>query len=133
MFRRRIYAQGFTILAMIAGQIYWASDREKRKKYEGLVDDKKRKEKHDAWIKELEARDQEEQELRQMRDKLVRGEVAERQKYDEGEKRAVESKIKKDSNQPKNGVGAVRSALEDSDQRRSPIFAAVQGLWDQFR
>ncbi|KAJ9627012.1 Respiratory supercomplex factor 1, mitochondrial [Taxawa tesnikishii (nom. ined.)] len=73
MFRRRIYAQGFTILAMVGGSAYWESDRAKRKQYEGLLDDKKRQEKRDAWIKELEARDAEEEELRRMRDRMIRG------------------------------------------------------------
>jgi len=62
MFRRRIYAQGFTILAMLAGSAYWETDRKRRKEFEGLTEEKKKKEKHDAWIRELEARDEENKE-----------------------------------------------------------------------
>ncbi|KAH8594692.1 putative altered inheritance of mitochondria protein 31, mitochondrial, partial [Bisporella sp. PMI_857] len=65
MFRARILAQGFTIVAMLAGSMYWQSDREKRKVFEGLLEEKKAKEKQEAWIRELEARDEEERQLRE--------------------------------------------------------------------
>ncbi|KFX96863.1 hypothetical protein V490_03094 [Pseudogymnoascus sp. VKM F-3557] len=63
MFRARIYAQGFTIVAMVAGSMYWKSDRQKRKEFDEVVAERKAKEKHDLWIKELEARDEEEKEI----------------------------------------------------------------------
>lgn len=68
MFRRRIYAQGFTVLAMVAGSIYWSGDREKRKELQGIMSEAKRKEKHEKWLRELEARDEE--------DKMVRAQLA---------------------------------------------------------
>lgn len=129
MFRRRIYAQGFTILAMFAGSIYWESDRSKRKQYDGLVDEKKKKEKHDAWIRELEARDEEEKELRKLRDKVVRGQAAEKKRLVEGEKRAAEASMKQSIGQPKGGFGEVKSVLEESDYRTRPILSAVAELW----
>lgn len=60
MFRRRIYAQAFTILAMAAGSMYWQEDRNKRKEFEKLQSEKAALEKRDAWLRELEARDEEE-------------------------------------------------------------------------
>jgi hypothetical protein len=63
MFRSRIYAQGFTLLALTAGSFYYGKEREKRKEFEGVLAEKKALEKRDAWIRELEARDQEEKEL----------------------------------------------------------------------
>ncbi|GAM89425.1 hypothetical protein ANO11243_074630 [Dothideomycetidae sp. 11243] len=71
MFRRRIYAQFFTIVAMLAGSAYWESDRAKRKQYDELLDEKKRKEKHEQWIKELEVRDAEDQEIREERQRML--------------------------------------------------------------
>ncbi len=62
MFRNRIYAQGFTIAAMVAGSMYYQVDRKKRKEFEGTVAERKAKEKNEAWIRELEARDQEDKE-----------------------------------------------------------------------
>lgn len=64
MFRRRIYAQGFTIAAMAIGGIYWKEDREKRKHWDKLQGDVRRKEKHEAWLRELEARDEEQKAFR---------------------------------------------------------------------
>ena len=63
MFRRRIYAQGFTIAAMVAGSFYWQSDRDKRKAVEAKVAEQRQKEKNAAWIKELEARHDEDMEV----------------------------------------------------------------------
>jgi len=68
MFRMRIYAQGFTLLAMVAGSMYWAKDREKRKEFEGAVAEQKAKEKNQAWIRELEARDREDKEIQATRE-----------------------------------------------------------------
>jgi len=68
MFRARIYAQGFTVAAMFAGSMYWKSDRQKRKEYDSVVAEKKAQEKNLLWIKELEARDAEDKELRAARD-----------------------------------------------------------------
>lgn len=125
MFRRRIYAQGFTILAMVAGSAYWESDRSRRKEYQGLVDEKKKKEKHEAWLKELEARDEEEQELRRIRDKIVQSQAAERQRALGGGK--------KDEGGKEGGWGSVKSVLEESERRRGPILRAVQSLWEGSR
>ena len=109
MFRRRIYAQGFTILAMVAGSAYWETDRSKRKQFDELTEEKRRKEKRDAWIRELEIRDQEEDELRRIRDKVVsargRGEGG-------------------------SGSG-IASALERSEGRHSGgVMNAVRNLWE---
>lgn len=136
MFRRRIYAQGFTILAMIGGQAYWASDRAKRNEYEGLLDEKKRKEKHESWIKELEARDQEEQEMKDMRRRLkqARGEA-----LTEKQAQALESTIKSDgtgvakaveSKGAKIGDDVQQSVLEEGEKKsEGSIMKAVRSLW----
>lgn len=69
MFRLRIAAQGFTIVAMMVGAKYWEGDRKKRKEFEDALKEKKATEKRDAWIKELEVRDQEEKDIQALRDK----------------------------------------------------------------
>jgi hypothetical protein len=48
--------------------MYWQTDRQKRKEFEGVVSERKAKEKNEAWIRELEARDEEEREIRAMRE-----------------------------------------------------------------
>lgn len=125
MFRRRIYAQGFTVLAMLAGSIYWESDRSKRKQYNGLVKEKEQKEKHEAWLRELEARAEEEEELKRMRSKIVQAQRAERQQLTEAQARDTEAKI----NQTKGEFGDVKSALEESEVRGGLIVAELKRLW----
>jgi len=71
MFRARIYAQGFTILAMVVGSLYWKTDRQKRKEFENLVMEQNAQAKRDAWVRELEARDEEEKALRAKRERTM--------------------------------------------------------------
>ena len=59
MFRARIYAQGFTLVAIVAGSIFYKDERLKRKSFEKAVEQKKALEKRDKWLAELEARDAE--------------------------------------------------------------------------
>jgi hypothetical protein len=73
MFRARIYAQGFTLVAMIAGSMYWQTDRQKRKEFDKVVEERKAREKNEAWIRELEARDEEQKDIRRVREARRRG------------------------------------------------------------
>jgi Hypoxia induced protein conserved region len=64
MFRARIYAQGFTLVAIVAGSIFYKDERVKRKGFEKKVEEKKASEKREKWLRELEARDVEDREWR---------------------------------------------------------------------
>ena len=86
MFRNRIYAQGFTLLAMLAGSTYYQQDRAKRKEFEGVVAEKKAKEKNEAWIRELEARDREDKEWRVRMGKVTAADRAAAEREKEKEK-----------------------------------------------
>ncbi|RMX80030.1 hypothetical protein D0869_07861 [Hortaea werneckii] len=135
MFRRRIYAQGFTVLAMVLGSAYWESDRKKRGEYNDLLEDKKKKEKHEAWLKELEAREEEEVHLRKIRDNIIQQKVEEKRtasRMSEGEAREVEDKARDSVGQSKGGWGSIRSAVEENE-RRGPIVEAVSKLWQSRR
>ena len=59
MFRARIYAQGFTLVAIVAGSIFYKDERMKRKSIEKKYEEKKGMERRDKWLRELEARDEE--------------------------------------------------------------------------
>src|SRR6266480_1785239 len=65
MFRRRIYAQFFTIAAIVAGSAYWSKDREKKKELERVEAERKAAERREKWLAELDARDAEDRELRE--------------------------------------------------------------------
>lgn len=58
-FRYRLYAQSFTLVAMLAGSFYYKADRLKRKDYVKLKKEREAQVKRDKWIAELEARDAE--------------------------------------------------------------------------
>ncbi|KAK1255125.1 hypothetical protein MKX08_009120 [Trichoderma sp. CBMAI-0020] len=64
MFRARIAAQGFTVVAMVAGSMYYSKDREKTKELRKLKDERDAEEKRIKWIRELEARDEEDKAMR---------------------------------------------------------------------
>lgn len=70
MFRYRIYCQGLTLIALLGGAFYYNSDKILFKEYEKLKVAKKKKEQNEAWIKELEARDQEDQEAKAKMERL---------------------------------------------------------------
>ena len=74
-FRRRLYAQTFTIAVLVAGNMYWRKDRVKRKDYERLVAEKERAEKRERWLRELEMRDEEEKAWKERMARRVRGEA----------------------------------------------------------
>jgi hypothetical protein len=105
MFRARIYAQGFTLVAMIAGSVYWQTDRQKRKEFDKVVEERKAREKNEAWIRELEARDEEEKDIRRMREArrrgvsvdIVRNEDAEKEakKMEEGKGKVLDQLVEK--------------------------------------
>ncbi|KAI9825869.1 MAG: Respiratory supercomplex factor 1, mitochondrial [Thelocarpon impressellum] len=102
MFRARIYAQGFTLAALVAGSMYYQTDRDKRKQFDKVVTEKKAQEKNQAWIRELEARDEEE--------KLARGRR-------EAAREAAAS------------VSRANCMVEKSERRGEGVLRAVRELW----
>lgn len=65
MFRRRIYAQFFTIAAIVAGSAYWSQDRSKRAEFEKVEKERLAVERRERWLAELDARDREDREIRE--------------------------------------------------------------------
>lgn len=64
MFRARVAAQGFTLLAIVGGGLYYGAERQKeREKWKAAAEDKADQQRL-KWIRELEARDEEERELK---------------------------------------------------------------------
>ncbi|KAL2675492.1 Respiratory supercomplex factor 1, mitochondrial [[Neocosmospora] mangrovei] len=80
MFRARVAAQGFTVIAMLAGSMYYQKDREKSKELRQLQEQRDAEEKRLRWIRELEARDDEEKAMKarlEQRRQLVQAQRAE--------------------------------------------------------
>jgi hypothetical protein len=132
MFRARIYAQGFTLVAMLAGSAYWQSDREKRKEFDGVLAEKKAKEKNEAWIRELEARDEEAKQIKAEREARRQGlsppsGVAEKVKEKARVAKAeVEKRVDAVQTTVEEGKGA-SSVVEESEKKKG-VFESVQDL-----
>lgn len=69
MFRARVAAQAFTVVAMVAGGVYFSEDRKKTKELRELKAQQEAEEKRVKWIKELEIRDEEDKALREKLDR----------------------------------------------------------------
>ena len=124
-FRARVYAQAFTLLCLCVGSVYWKEDREKRKHYEGLLGEKRAQEKRDAWIKELEARDEEDK-LEREKKKRRREIIAQRKKQE-----AIEQQESDENKEQAN----VRSSMVDDMELRSiatgdsTLLKTAMSLW----
>ncbi|KAG4438905.1 Respiratory supercomplex factor 1, mitochondrial [Cadophora sp. M221] len=129
MFRARIYAQGFTLLAMVGGSMYWQTDRQKRKEYDVVIAEKKAKEKNELWIKELEARDDEEKELKaerqRRRERLEKRQAGlgadgkEKVAAEAGEKKGVLEKVVEEK--------GASSIVEEGEKKKS-VLDSMSGL-----
>lgn len=75
MFRARVAAQGFTVVAMVAGSMYYSQDRARTKELRELQSQRDAEEKRVKWIRELEARDEEDRAMKS----AIRQKVAERE------------------------------------------------------
>lgn len=95
-------------MAMVAGSMYWQTDRQKRKEFDKVVLEEKAKEKNQAWIRELEARDEEEKEIRAMREK--RRQAA-----------AGQVPLKKED--------VVAESVVESSEEKSTILESLRGAW----
>lgn len=131
MFRRRIYAQGFTLVAMLVGSMYWQKDREKRKEFEGVVAERQRAEKREKWLRELEARDEEEKMFRAMIERRNREkEGPSTKKVINQVKGDAEKKSGKDAGQDVRVVGQVElnSVTEEKEKEGKGVLQAVKDL-----
>jgi hypothetical protein len=135
MFRMRIYAQAFTLIAMVAGSVYWNKDRQKRKEFESGVAERKAKKKNEAWIRELEARDREDSNDRAARRAWAAQadkQAAEQQQSEASQMAAKDKILGADG---KKAVEAARlgprasSMVSENEQRRTTLEAVVDLLY----
>ena len=80
---------------MLAGSVYYEAERSRRKEFEGVVAEKKGKEKNEAWIRELEARDKEDKEWRVRMGKVKAAQAGEAEKEKAKEMEVVNEKSSK--------------------------------------
>lgn len=129
---------------MLAGSTYWQKDREKRKEFDEVLKEKKAKEKNEAWIRELEARDEEAQMIRAERDARRQGlpppsresVVAMVREKSEAVMREVEKKAGKAKGKVEEKVDVVQKKVEEGrgaasvveEGDKKGILASVQEL-----
>ena len=141
-FRYRLYAQGFTLVAMIGGTLYYKADRFHIKEYQKMKAKEKAQEKREQWIKELEIRDKEDQEWREkigrvqdlqkeeeerlaileMRQlKKTRGAVAIESKKDSPKSKEQETRVDRITDESTKPVfGEPVAAVENKEQESQP-------------
>jgi hypothetical protein len=94
MFRARIGAQAFTIIAVVAGGAYYGADREKRRELIKLEAQQRAEERNQRWLRELEVRDEEDKKLqvalKRKRDRLEQKRAADQEKEKEKEEEKEE-------------------------------------------
>ncbi|KEZ41486.1 hypothetical protein SAPIO_CDS7641 [Scedosporium apiospermum] len=110
MFRARVMAQGFTVLAICAGGLYYGQDRARSKELRKLKEAQDSEEKRAKWIKELEARDEE--------DKAMRRKLAEKRQLLEEEKQ----KLLEDER-------AAVAAASHTPKNEGGVLSALSGMW----
>ena len=105
---------------MVGGSFYYNADRLKRKEYTDLMAKRKAQEKRDAWLRELEARDQEDKDWR---DKL--GKVRDFQR-EEREKEAIEEKKRREgkSDDGRGVIAALKGKMKDKQDEEAKKEAA---------
>ncbi|KAL5341282.1 hypoxia induced protein conserved region-domain-containing protein [Aspergillus crustosus] len=110
MLRSRIYAQAFTLVAVVAGGLYYKAERTQRREFEQARELQRGQEKRDAWLHELEVRDKEDKEWRERH-------------------AAIEAAAKEAGRKPvKPEQDVARSALEPSDEKYFGVLDAVKDL-----
>lgn len=113
------------------GSMYWQKDREKRKEFEGVVAERQRAEKREKWLRELEARDEEEKVFRAMMERRNREkEGPSIKKVINQVKGDAEKKSGKDAGQDVRVVGQVEqnSVTEEKEKEGKGVLQAVKDL-----
>ncbi|KAK1753450.1 hypoxia induced protein conserved region-domain-containing protein [Echria macrotheca] len=98
MFRARVAAQAFTVIAIVAGGAYYSKDRQKQRELWKIQQQQEAEEKRQKWIRELEIRDEEDKALKE--------------KLEKRKKRAAERTA--GSTSPDGVAAQARAALEAS-------------------
>lgn len=123
MFRARIYSQAFTIFAIVAGGLYYQTERKQRREFEKAVDERKSREKRDAWLRELEIRDKEDRDWRE------RHAAMEAAAKEAGMKKKAATVAAEQKPEKKPEQDAARAPIEPADERTSRgVLDAVKEL-----
>lgn len=130
MFRRRLYAQSFTIVVMVLGSMYWKPERLRRKDFEKTIAEEKAKVKRDAWIRELEARDRDEKEWKAKQNRASYGKksASESSSFDNigSETEIIRGKLAQEKEPVGKGEGLVLKAVKELKDATKEVAEAMK-------
>ena len=118
-FRFRLYAQGFTVVAMLGGSYYYNADRLKRGEWVKLQKQREAQEKKEAWIRELEARDEEDVAWRTKMGKVRDAQKEEAERKAVEEMRAREDKKGKERERSDDGRGVIAAIKHQANAAKA--------------
>lgn len=134
MFRARIGAQAFTVMAMVAGGAYYGADREKRKELIKLEAQQRAEERNQKWLKELEVRDQEEKQLKaaikRRKDRVEQRRAGEKERNATGSKEPVQEGHDLKAKTASEAGGQVSASQEKKES--STVLSALSGAGSWF-
>lgn len=107
--------------------MYWETDRKKRKEFDLVIAERKAKEKNELWIKELEARDEEDKEIRAARERRRNGGRGEKSVLTVAGENARANKEKVVEKENAEDFGT-KSMIEESERRTPGVLESVQDL-----
>lgn len=133
MFRARVAAQAFTVVAMVVGGMYYSADRHKAKELWKMKELEDAEEKRQKWIRELEVRDAEDKALKERMEKR-RKKATERAALD-SESVSAHAKAALEASTDGLNSRVVDGALDRADVSRKDggIFGSLGGLWGSSR
>ncbi|KAI0890956.1 altered inheritance of mitochondria protein 31, mitochondrial [Annulohypoxylon nitens] len=117
MFRARVGAQAFTIVAIVAGGAYYGADRQKRAELIRLEAQQRAEERHQKWLRELEVRDEEDKQLK----------AAMKRRKDRVQQRRAEEMRKRDSSDDKTQSDANADTDTDTEGQDKKETSNVLG------
>jgi uncharacterized ParB-like nuclease family protein len=132
MFRARVAAQAFTVIAMVAGGWYFADERHRQRELWKLEKEREAEEKRQKWIRELELRDEEDKAVREM----LKRKRARRDDAGKVESMVAAAKGKKVGGEKGDEGGAASAGdrqsldpvVEEEKSGNTSVFGAVQRL-----
>lgn len=125
MFRARIYAQAFTLFALVGGGLYYQTERRQRREFDQAVEARKHQEKRDAWLRELEIRDQEDREWKERHAAIAAAKEAGKRKTPPANAETTDAK----NSDQKAEHDAARGSVEEGDEKKSRgVLDAVRNL-----
>lgn len=132
MFRARVAAQAFTVVAMVAGGMYYQEDRHKQRELWKLEQQQAAEEKRIKWIKELEARDEEDKALRERLEKRKKR-LTERTGGTGTEAIAIQTRALKDSKKEATEGEAATDSSTPTEQATGGGFGSLGGWFSNSR